>query len=66
MGDNRTSAEDPTIAPAIDVIRGILERLPDEAARVLVLDRVLKNRCRKCLDYCPSGSLWCCYDSRGC
>lgn len=50
---------------AIAVIRGILERLPDEVARQTVLERVLENHCRKCLAYDPNGSFWCCYDSRG-
>lgn len=53
------------INAAISVIQGILERLPDEAARKLVLERALDSRCRKCLDYDESGSFWCCYDSRG-
>jgi hypothetical protein len=46
-------------------IRVLLAALPDDAARALVLERVLENRCRKCLDYDPSGQFWCCYDSRG-
>jgi hypothetical protein len=49
----------------IATIRELLEALLDEAARVAVLDAVLQNRCRKCLDYDPQGSFWCCYDSRG-
>jgi hypothetical protein len=50
---------------AYDEIQKILAALPDEDARQLVLTAVLTNRCRKCLDYDPSGSFWCCYDSRG-
>jgi hypothetical protein len=50
---------------AIAVIRGILEQLPDEAARKVVLERVLENRCRKCFDYDADGQFWCCYESRG-
>ena len=49
----------------VDAIRRLLEALPDEAARVEVLAKVLENRCRKCLDYDPNGQFWCCYESRG-
>jgi hypothetical protein len=49
----------------VTAIRVLLAALPDDAARALVLERVLENRCRKCLDYDPSGQFWCCYDSRG-
>lgn len=48
----------------LNAIQKLLDALP-EAARVEVLTAVLKNRCRKCLDYDESGSFWCCYDSRG-
>jgi len=30
-----------------------------------MLEAVLKNHCRQCLDYDPEGQFWCCYDSRG-
>ena len=50
---------------AIKLICVILERLPDEESRKAVLESVLKNRCRKCLDFDASGSFWCCYESRG-
>ena len=50
---------------AHDEIQKILAMLPDEDARKLVLLALLTNRCRKCLDYDPQGSFWCCYDSRG-
>ena len=48
---------------AYDEMKRILDALPDENARTLVLMALLTNRCRKCLDYDSSG--WCCYDSRG-
>ena len=48
----------------VTAIRVLLAALPDDAARVTVLGRVLENRCRKCLDYSPTGSFWCCHDSR--
>lgn len=50
---------------AVDVIRGILERLPDEASRQLALMGVLEDRCRKCFDFDPTRNFWCCYGSRG-
>jgi hypothetical protein len=50
---------------AIEVIHGILERLPDEEARKTALEHVLKNRCRTCLDFNASGQFWCCVESRG-
>lgn len=59
------AVEHATANAAVEVIRGILERLPDEAARKAVLKRVLENRCRKCLDHDPNNSFWCCYESRG-
>ena len=59
------SAIDLQTNSAIEVIRGILDRLPDEASRQAVLERVLENRCRTCLDYSATGSFWCCYNSRG-
>ncbi len=62
---NTPSAVELQTSAAIDVIRGILERLPDEVARLVVLERVLEKRCRKCLDYSADGSFWCCYESRG-
>ena len=49
----------------VDAIRKILEALPDEAARISVLDRVLENRCRKCLDHDPRGHFWCCQFAEG-
>ncbi len=55
----------PKAASALSQIREILAALPDEAARVEVLEQVLEKRCRKCLDYNPQGQFWCCYDSRG-
>ena len=50
---------------AHDEIQKILAMLPDEDARKTVLFAVLVNRCKKCLDYDPHGSFWCCYDTRG-
>lgn len=50
---------------AVVVIKGILERLPDEEARKTVLEHLLKDRCRKCLDFNASGQFWCCVESRG-
>jgi hypothetical protein len=49
----------------IAAIQALLEALPDEVTRVAVLGVILQDRCRKCLDHDPSGSFWCCYDSRG-
>lgn len=49
---------------ATDAIRKLLEPL-SENDRKAVLEYVLENRCRTCLDYSPSGDFWCCYDSRG-
>jgi hypothetical protein len=49
----------------VTAILVLLDALPDDAARVTVLENVLKNRCRKCFDYDPSGQFWCCYHSRG-
>jgi hypothetical protein len=46
-------------------MKRLLDGLPDEASRGVVLMALLTNRCRKCLDYDPSGSFWCCYESRG-
>ena len=46
-------------------IMNIMEKLPDEDSRQLVLTALLSNRCRKCLEYDPNGQFWCCYDSRG-
>lgn len=54
-----------TLFGAIEAIQKILESLPDEEARKEVLAFALKNRCKKCFDYDPSGNFWCCYDSRG-
>ena len=42
----------------------LLAQEPEEM-RKAVLERVMKNRCPKCFDYSPSGSFWCCYNSRG-
>jgi len=50
---------------AYDEIQKILASLPDEEGRKDVLFALLVNRCKKCLDYDPQGSFWCCYDSRG-
>lgn len=50
---------------AYDEIQNILAALPDEEAKKTVLFALLTNRCKKCLDYNPSGQFWCCYDSRG-
>ena len=52
-------------AAALTRVREVLDALPDEAARIEVLEEVLKNRCKRCLDYDPRGQFWCCYDSRG-
>lgn len=49
---------------AATAIRAILAQLSEDD-RKMVLGSVLKNRCRKCFDYDPSGHFWCCYDSRG-
>ena len=66
MSDPRDDSEIELRTDAVvEVIQVILERLPDEEARKAVLERVLENRCRRCLDYDPSGSFWCCQDSRG-
>lgn len=48
-----------------EAILKMLEALPDERTRIEVLEQVLKNRCRRCLDYDPQGQFWCCYESRG-
>jgi hypothetical protein len=50
---------------AYDEIQKILAALPDEEARKGMLFLLLIDRCRKCLAYDPSGSFWCCDDSRG-
>lgn len=50
---------------AIGRIQEALLQLDDEPARIRVLEIVLKNRCRKCLDRDESGQFWCCYESRG-
>ena len=50
---------------AVKVICEILKQLPDEESRKAVLEGLLKNRCRKCLDYDAHNSFWCCYESRG-
>ena len=50
---------------AVAALRAILDQLPDEEARKTVLKIVLESRCPSCLDYSPTGSFWCCYDSRG-
>lgn len=50
---------------AVTLIQEQLDKLPDDSERINVLEAVLKNRCRKCLDYDPSGNFWCCYESRG-
>jgi hypothetical protein len=55
---------DAEIEAAAKAIQAILDLLPAEGERAAVLERVLKNRCRKCLDYSADGSFWCCYDSR--
>ena len=39
---------------AYDEIQRILASLPDEGARQVVLNALLVNRCRACLDYDPS------------
>jgi hypothetical protein len=52
----------------IGEIRKLLASLSDdsdESTRIAVLEKVLVNRCRRCLDYDERGSFWCCYDSRG-
>jgi uncharacterized protein YfdQ (DUF2303 family) len=56
-----TTTNQTTIA----AIQALLEALPDEAVRIAILEEVLQNRCRKCLNHDPQGSFWCCYDSRG-
>lgn len=48
---------------AYDEIQRVLAKL-DEDAKTTVLFALLVNRCRKCLVYDPTGSFWCCYDSR--
>lgn len=53
---------------AFDEIQRVLAGLPDEAARKDVLEALLVDRCRQCLDYDPNATRtgrWCCYDSRG-
>lgn len=50
---------------AYDEIQKILADLPDEEAKKTVLFALLTNRCRRCLDYNPSGQFWCCYESKG-
>jgi hypothetical protein len=50
---------------AYDEMRRLLDALPDEESRQVVLAALLTNRCRMCLDYNPRGAFWCCYDSRG-
>ena len=50
----------------LDEIQKILSVLPDEQSRQGVLEALLVNRCRKCIDDNPRGGpFWCCYDSRG-
>jgi len=53
------------IALAVGRIQEALLQLPDEESRKQALEEIMKNRCRKCLDYDPSGQFWCCYESRG-
>lgn len=60
-----TPALTSTNQATYDEMKRLLDALPDENARTLVLMALLTNRCRTCLDYDPSGSFWCCYDSRG-
>jgi hypothetical protein len=50
-----------TAEATIREIRALLAALPDEALRREVLEAILENRCRKCLDV---DSSWCCYESR--
>lgn len=46
-------------------MKRLLDALPDEDARGVVLMALLTNRCRKCLNYDPSEQFWCCYATRG-
>lgn len=48
-----------------DAMKRLLDALPDEDDRKVVLAALLTNRCKQCLDYDPRGGFWCCYDSRG-
>jgi hypothetical protein len=52
------------VAIAVGRIQEALDGLSEDE-RKEALEKVLENRCRKCLDYNPSGQFWCCYESRG-
>lgn len=53
------------IALAVGRMEEALLQLENDEARKEAIAELLKNRCRKCLDYDPSGQFWCCQDSRG-
>lgn len=44
-----STSQQMQIRATVEVIRGILARLPDEASRLAVLGAILDARCRKCL-----------------